>query len=183
MANQNLDAKNQWRQQLKLLRQNISSLRRQEASKQACQQLQELTAHAPFVLSFASIGSEIDLWPYNRYLAQEGRLVLPRIVDRELHLYQVKDFDCLETHRWGVPEPIPSLCASIEPSKIAIALIPGLGFDTKTNHRLGYGGGYYDRLLTKLKATKTWGIGFTEQNVYGLPYDSHDQTLNKIFLF
>lgn len=189
MANQNSDEgsaathKQKWRHQLKIIRQRINPLRRQAASEQACRTLKSLTQHASFILSFASIGSEINLWPFNQALAEEGRLVLPRISDQELLLYQVRDFNHLETHKWGVREPIPPLCCLVDLSEITIALIPGLGFDPATNARLGYGGGYYDRLLSRSMPAESWGIGFQEQAAEGIPSSPHDRHLDKILLF
>lgn len=175
--------KQQWRQRLMTVRQAIEPVRRKEASEQACEKLKTLTQQSLFILSFASFESEIDLWPLNQALAEEGRLVLPRLHDRELHLYQVKDFDHLEHHKWGFQEPVPSRCPLVDLSEISIALIPGLGFDPTTNTRLGYGGGYYDRLLARLPSAQAWGIGFLEQLVSGLPCNSHDKPLNKIYVF
>ena len=189
MANRKFDEnpaaalKQQWRQLLKIIRQEIDPRRRKEASELAYEKLKLLTQKAGFILSFASFGSEIDLWPYNKFLAEEGRLVLPRIADEELHLYQIQDFNHLESRTWGVQEPIPSLCCLVDLSEIVIALIPGLGFDPEAKTRLGYGGGYYDRLLAKTKSTQTWGVGFHEQLAKGLPCDTHDRPLNKIYLF
>lgn len=175
--------KGQWRKHLKIIRQNINPQRREEASTAACKKLKILTRQTRFILSFASIGTEIDLWPFNKILADEGRLILPRIADRELHLYQVQEFDQLETHPWGVQEPIPTRCTLIDSSEVEIALIPGLGFDTAAKTRLGYGGGYYDRFLANNRSTQAWGIGFREQLVKGLPHNAHDKPLSNIYLF
>lgn len=175
--------KNEWRKHLKTIRNKISPIRRKEASEIACETLKILTHEALFILSFASFGSEIDLWPLNQALADEGRLALPRMANRELHLYQVKNLSDLERHAWGLQEPIPSLSTLIEPSEITIALIPGLGFDPQAKTRLGYGKGYYDRLLARFKSTDAWGVGFHEQAIQGLPCEPHDKLLDKIYLF
>lgn len=175
--------KQKWRRQLKIIRQEIDPQRRKATSELACQTLKILTQHAPFILSFASIGSEINLWPFNQALAAEGRLILPRISDQELLLFQVQDLNHLETHKWDVREPIPALCRLVDLSEIAIALIPGLGFDPVKKARLGYGGGYYDRLLSKNMLAHSWGVGFLEQAVEGLPCSPHDRRLDKILLY
>lgn len=176
--------KQQWRELLKKLRQNLSADRRIKASIHACQQLGKLCEAAPYVLSFASFGSEINLWPFNQELASQGRLVLPRVeVDTTLQLFQVSDFNQLELHRLGMLEPKISECPLIDDSLIPIALIPGLGFDRETKYRLGYGQGYYDRLLKEMISVETWGIGFLEQGVKDLPYTYHDIPLKEIYLF
>lgn len=177
------DIKNRWRNRLKTIRNGIDSIRKSEASLLACETLPVLCHEALFILSFASFASEIDLWPFNHILMSEGRLVLPRVQEKNLTLYQVLDDSCLEKHPIGFLEPIPSSCKRIELSKIDIALIPGLGFDLQTHFRLGYGKGFYDRLLAHKKNTQSWGIGFREQSVEKLPYEPHDQPLDKIVLF
>jgi len=116
-------------------------------------------------------------------LMKQGNLVLPRVADGEIHLYHVDHLSHLEPHSWGYLEPIPSLCRRVDLSIIKTALIPGIGFDLTTHYRLGYGGGHYDRLLADALHTESWGIGFAEQAVEGLPYDPGDIPLNQILLF
>jgi 5-formyltetrahydrofolate cyclo-ligase len=52
--------------------------------------------------------------------------------------------------RWGIPEPKPHLFRQVEHREIDCVLVPGVAFDLN-GHRLGYGGGYYDRFLPLLK--------------------------------
>jgi 5-formyltetrahydrofolate cyclo-ligase len=184
MANQKFDlSKQEWRNRLKTIRQSISSSRREQAAAQACRKLKEWTQVAHWVLSFASVGSEINLWSLNQELAVEGRLVLPRLVSDRLLLFQVTTMDHLELHTWGFLEPSITHCLPIDYSQIDIALIPGLGFDFQTKHRLGYGQGYFDRLLALSTSTQTWGVGFLEQAVENLPHTHHDIPLHQIYLF
>lgn len=193
MANQKFDShspiaiaalKQQWRIRLKKIRQELSPDRHKKASLDACQQLIKKCTEARLVLSFASFGSEIDLWPFNQKLAEDGRLVLPVITEENrLTLFQVDHFSQLKRHQWSILEPNLSVCAPIDISLIDVALIPGLGFDLITKYRLGYGRGYYDRLLASISTKHTWGIGFEEQAVEDLPYSPEDIPLENICLF
>lgn len=178
-----IDPKHDLRQNLRLLRQNLSFTRRLEASCQAYLALHSICLNASYILSFASFDFEIDLKNLNEEWAAEKRLCLPRLVDNQLKLYQVTHLDQLIQHRWGMLEPIPSKCQLIEPYLIECALVPGLGFDKQTKHRLGYGKGCYDRLLSSFTFAKTYGIGFKEQEVNDLPYAQHDIPLTQIYLF
>lgn len=179
-----VDLKQQWRQRLKDIRQGLNPQRRQEAAAHACLQLKQWCQSTDLVLSFSSFGSEINLKAFNQQLAKEGRLVLPKMMgEQQLQLFRVTDFSHLELHRWGIFEPKTFGCPSIDISLIKIALIPGLGFDLKNKYRLGYGLGYYDRLLSNTTSTKTWGIGFLEQAIENLPYTTQDIPLNQIHLF
>lgn len=191
MANQKFDSnssiaalKQQWRDRLKSLRQNISENRQREASLQACEKLYQKSQKASYVLSFASVDSEINLWALNEKLFQEKRLVLPTINhENKLIPLLVTNLNQLVAGRYGILEPKLQYETSINSVMIDIALVPGLGFDLKTNHRLGYGKGYYDRFLASAPSIKTWGIGFLEQTVENLPQCEHDIALHDIFLF
>lgn len=177
-------AKQQWRILLKTIRQHLSKHRREQASNDACRQLNDICQHSSYVLSFASFNSEIDLWPFNQQLCEQKRLILPLITEgKRLELFHITDFNQLIPHQFGMLEPNPSECMQINLSEIEYALIPGLGFDRSTHYRLGYGMGYYDCLLASASTfTQTWGVGFLEQGVEGLPYSKEDVQLNHILL-
>ena len=132
------------------------------------------------ILSFASFGDEIDLWPLNRKLAEKNQLVLPRVEQGHLTLYEVEDLNQLILSSWGILEPPKD--KPIAPEKISLALIPGLGFDRR-KHRIGYGKGYYDRLLPKLIHAKKIGLGYQEQLLEALiPTDPEDHSLDELSL-
>lgn len=171
------------RKNLKDLRCGLGCERKREASLQALSFLKGLCEEVHLVLSFASFGSEIDLWQLNQNLLAEDRLVLPRLSENLLSLHYVKSLKHLETHSFGMLQPNPDNCPLIDPNNIEIALIPGLGFDLKTKARIGYGKGHYDRLLGSLKSAKLWGVGFHEQHVSNLPVDHFDIQMDDIFLF
>ena len=83
----------------------------------------------------------------------------------------------LKINKFGIPETISN--KKIYPN---ILLIPLVGFDLQLN-RLGYGGGYYDRYLSKFqdkhKIIKI-GVGFSFQKVKNLPINRHDKKLDCI---
>lgn len=102
------------------------------------------------VLAYASFGSEPDTWPFLRAVLAEGRtLLLPRVDRgaRRLVLHRVVDLTRdLAPGTWGIPEPLPGRCPALAVPAADVVLVPGVAFD-RTGGRLGYGGGYYDRLL------------------------------------
>ncbi len=102
------------------------------------------------ILGYASFGSEVHTRPFLQQVLASGRtLVLPR-VDREarlLVLHEVRGLDTeLRPGTWGIPEPAPARCRLVAPAEIDFVLVPGLVFDPDGG-RIGYGAGYYDRLL------------------------------------
>lgn len=164
-------------------RKNLSPARREEAKREAFKVLLPLLKEYPHILSFASKGEEIDLWPLNEQLAKERRLLFPRLEDDAIHPCQVDDLESLVLHpKWNVLEPDPALCKGVPLEQISLVLVPGAAFDLNLN-RLGYGKGHYDRFLAKLKVP-FWGVGFEEQMVKrGLEMEPHDVPLTKIYLF
>ena len=86
-------------------------------------------------------------------------------------------FDPLKINKYGIPEPISK--KKIYPK---ILLIPLVGFDNQLN-RLGYGGGFYDRYISKYsdkyKITKI-GFGFSFQKIKNLPVNKFDKKLDYI---
>jgi 5-formyltetrahydrofolate cyclo-ligase len=175
-----LNQKAEIRKSFLALRDSLTALRKTEASSLAYHELAKLPY--PHILSFFSFGSEIDLYPYNCLLAEQGRLILPKRNGQELELYRVKDlFNDLEIISLGLREPIANLCEKIDPATIDLALIPGIAFDCE-RFRLGFGKGHYDRFLKKNKL-KTMGIGFREQFIETLlPRDSWDVQLDSLCL-
>ena len=102
------------------------------------------------VLAYLSFGTEFPTLPFvNALLARGCDLALPK-VDREkrrLAIYLVKAPESDTTAGvWGIREPDPLRCAVADLRAIDAVLVPGVAF-SRTCERLGYGGGYYDRLL------------------------------------
>jgi 5-formyltetrahydrofolate cyclo-ligase len=62
---------------------------------------------------------------------------------------------------------------------IDAVLVPGLGFDS-SGHRIGYGGGVYDRILKKTPRATHVGLFFSTQEVRRLPVEPHDERLRLI---
>ncbi len=133
------------------------------------------------VSAFFPYLSEIDTRPLLGRLAGEGWTTALPIV---LKLGQP-----LEFRRWMPGEPtIPGKWDIPRPAEDAplvdpdVLLVPLLAFDRK-GYRLGYGGGFYDRTLEKLRNTKpvtAIGIAYSVQEVDSVLHDHHDQLLNYV---
>ena len=84
--------------------------------------------------------------------------------------------DEMSTVQWGIREPLASK-AEVYPG---VLLVPLLAFDRRGS-RLGYGGGFYDRTLQKLRAraaVTAVGISYDELEVDAVPHESYDQRLD-----
>lgn len=100
------------------------------------------------------------------------RLVAPRIdPSGELHLHALSG--PLRRHRFGPLEPLPE-APRVDPTEVDLALVPGLAF-SPTGGRLGYGGGYYDRLLPQLPGgAPRIGVTLEALLLEELPSEAHD---------
>ncbi|MGB5366799.1 MAG: 5-formyltetrahydrofolate cyclo-ligase [Polyangiales bacterium] len=128
---------------------------------------------AATVLAFASIGSEVQTRPIIEEAWSAGkRVALPRVDGDELRLHLIHSQAPLTVGAFSVPEPAED-APVIEPDEIDFALIPGLALDPR-GYRIGYGGGYYDRLIPRLSNACTCAVGYDFQlisEVPELPFD------------
>jgi 5-formyltetrahydrofolate cyclo-ligase len=139
--------------------------------------LPEFTS-ADTVMFFASFRSEVETGPMIRHALTSGkRVVLPKLKDKELALFEITDFDAdVSPGAWGIPEPHESRPAKIE--TIDLIIVPGAAFDERGN-RLGYGAGFYDKLLPAFKKM-TVALAFEVQILPQVPVDARDVPVKKI---
>lgn len=133
------------------------------------------------VSGFLSIESEINPAPLMAKLRRAGHpLCLPVIVAKAQPLIfrQFQPGDALKTVQWGIREPTddkPELLPDI-------VLTAGLAFDP-SGFRLGFGGGYYDRTLRKIRNLKSViaiGIAYDVQRIDAVPHLDYDEPLDWI---
>ncbi|HEU0015804.1 MAG TPA: 5-formyltetrahydrofolate cyclo-ligase [Longimicrobium sp.] len=139
-------------------------------------------AGARMLLLFASLPEEVATDEIAREALRRGITpVYPRSLgEGALSLHAVGDLAHLRPGRYGIREPDPGACEAVGVSAIDAALVPGLAWD-REGHRLGRGGGYYDRLL----AHPEWrafrcGLFFAAQEVPPLPADDWDSRLDAV---
>ena len=130
-------------------------------------------ADAGTVMVFSSFGSEVDTVPILEGLAERGiRLALPRVQDGEIAAVTYRPGDALTGGSFGALEPSDGeVVADVE---LDVIVTPGVVFDRR-GFRVGYGGGYYDRLFgrTRPDAFRV-AVGFALQVVDEAPHGSVD---------
>jgi 5-formyltetrahydrofolate cyclo-ligase len=133
---------------------------------------------ARVVMFFASFRSEVETGAMiQRALASGKRVVLPKVIGKELALCEIRDFNAdVVPGAWGIPEP--GECRPAKLDEIDLMIMPGAAFDERGN-RLGYGAGFYDRLLPAFTKT-TVALAFEEQLVPSVPSAPHDVPVHKI---
>lgn len=136
---------------------------------------------ATHVMAYSSFRSEWPSRAFNaRVLAAGCTLYLPR-VDRQtkrLAIHRVDDLDRLRPGVWQIPEPDPATCPVVtDLGVLDLILVPGVAFD-RQGGRLGYGGGFYDKLL--VDATRAYRLvgAYGFQVVPAVPMEAHDQRVD-----
>jgi len=136
-------------------------------------------APGAIVSGFSAIRDEIDPAQLLARLHREGfRLCLPVMEGKGLPLVfrAWSPGDAMGRVQWGIAEPLPDKSV-LEPD---IVLVPLLAFDAQ-GYRLGYGGGFYDRTLARLRAIKpvvAVGVAYDELKVDAVPHLHYDQPLD-----
>lgn len=123
---------------------------------------------AATVLAFASIRNEVRTEPsIEAAWSASKRVALPRVQGDELSLHLVEPRTPLVPGSFSIPEPAED-APRIEPGEIELALIPALAVDPR-GYRIGYGGGYYDRLIPRLSKACTCALAYDFQLISEVP--------------
>lgn len=142
------------RQQALKQRKSLNSLEVQGRSHEIAQRLLFLPEYqkAQNILVYMSFDNEVDTRAIITNAWQQKKRVLVPIChtsDKSMQISELCNFSELAPGTWGIPEPKKDCLRLAEPAVVDAAIIPGVAFD-KRGYRLGHGGGYYDRFLTKL---------------------------------
>jgi 5-formyltetrahydrofolate cyclo-ligase len=105
---------------------------------------------------------------------------VPLISEKEMVFVEIRSLTECQPGSFGIREPAYSPEKVLRPEEIDVAVFPGLAFDTKKN-RLGYGGGWYDRFLSKAGShAVSIGVAYPFQVVEDLPSEPHDLPLSDV---
>lgn len=138
----------------KAFRREISAKKRamtmaeiQAASDRLCEKLfeQECYKQARSIYAYLSYNQEVRTQKIlERAQADGKRVAVPKVIGDDMVFLWLDDLNAVSDGYCGIPEPIADTPVADDDS--ALVLMPGLAFDPE-GHRLGYGGGFYDRYL------------------------------------
>ncbi len=137
---------------------------------------------ASTLMVYLGFGSEVrtdDLILWGWGAGKRIAVPLCRPKSRELLACRIEGFDELERGHYGIREPKEDLIRPIPPEELDAVVVPAVAFDLQ-GHRLGYGGGYYDRYLPGAPQAIRIGAAFTCQIVAEIPADPHDVRMDRI---
>ena len=171
--------KTELRRSLLASRRNLSAEEWQTRSQQICDRLKDLSAFrsAHTVLAYFSIQQEPDL---SSLFAVNKLWGFPRCVGKSLFWHRWAIEDELVKGYYGIAEPADT-APMIEPEQVDLILVPCVAIDHR-GYRLGYGGGYYDRLLSlpAWLGKQTIGIVFEQARLVELPVEPWDRPLQAV---
>ena len=105
----------------------------------------EMYLSAKTIYGYLPYNQEVRTVPMLERALRDGkRVAVPKVFGNEMRFIYITDFSQVEKGYAGIPEPVADGPVADDPT--ALVLIPGLAFD-KEGHRIGYGGGFYDRFL------------------------------------
>ena len=151
-----------------------AALDREKISKEIVSLIRdwEIYKNAEHILSYSAFGSEFDLSPL--YKDKKNFYITRTNKDLSLSIHELESK--MEKHKYGYWQPVKNAKA-IEPNRMDLVLVPGLAF-SKNGARLGYGKGYYDRLLAKMAGVKFAGVCARAQIFSQLPQHKNDVKLH-----
>lgn len=172
-------AKRAIRRRMRTVLSEVDPGTRRVASAAACRRLTDLAAwrRASCVMLYLPLANEIDVLAAAVHAFRGDRTVCVPHVDwdrGDMAPVAVRSFDdaVLEADGTGVRTPVGG--RPVVPGAIDLVVIPALAYDI-AGHRLGRGGGYYDRFLPRLRpGAVRVGLVFDRQIVDFIPIETHD---------
>lgn len=176
--------KDELRKEILKKRRELASDEVSEKSEQILERLKStpLIDSAHVIMCYMDFRNEVETANIIEYLWSQDKVVVLPKVNKEmqmLELYQIEGFKDMIQSNMGILEPSTELPRVLE-TDIDLILAPGVAFDLK-GYRMGYGGGFYDKLIPNLRADcHIAALAFEIQLVEKLPVEAHDQPMSSI---
>lgn len=147
--------------------------------------LQELPCYqeADVIFAYMDMPGEVKMREFIRRSWADGKTVgVPKIIVSDtdnritaasMHFYQIDSFDVLHEGMMHIMEPDPERCKCLDSVEKALIVMPGVAFDTD-RHRIGYGGGFYDRYLARHPEHFTVAVAYKFQIFDQIPWEEQD---------
>lgn len=162
--------------QRKLCKDNLASLnvtQRNEYSSRIIEKLNDLIKD-DYVLTYYPFSNEVDVSLFN-----STKNVAYPVVDENHNMVFYKDSGNFQINKYGIKEPDVSKSETADISDYQYIIVPLVGFD-KDCHRLGHGGGYYDRFLNKNTSLIKIGVAYEIQRLEEICIEDNDISLDFI---
>ena len=176
------EAKRTLRKEMRTRRAALSQVETERSSEQIAQRVTMLSEWQSARIVHVFIGSLPGEVRTDRLISdcfrRNCRVMVP-VVDqstRSMRSVWLRSLDDLISTSWGGREPATTEAA--DESAIDVVIVPGVAFD-RTGHRLGMGGGYYDRFLSHIHAPRI-AVAHATQVIDHVPVETPDESVDII---
>ena len=129
------------------------------------------------ILTYVSLKEEVDTMELIKDSLKKGkRVAIPKCEGNDIVFYYINNLEDLEERSYGILEPKTN--EVVNDFDNSICIVPGIAFD-KTNNRIGYGKGFYDRFLEKYNGIKI-GLTYRECICDKIDSESNDIKMDMI---
>lgn len=149
-----------------------------EQIESASARLGELLAQSPLyqqaktIYGYLPYNQEVRTVPMLERAIREGkRVAVPKVYGEAMKFIYLEDLRRVERGYAGIPEPVDDGPVAQDPT--ALVLVPGLAFDAQ-GHRMGYGGGFYDKFLAEEPNHPTLALCYEFQMLPQIPTEEYD---------
>ncbi len=141
------------------------------AASQAYQDAKTIYGYLPY-------NQEVRTVPMLQRALNDGkRVAVPKCYGNEMRFIYLEDLTLVEKGYCGIPEPIAD--GPVADDETALVLMPGLVFD-REGHRIGYGGGFYDKFLAQEPTHPTLALCYAFQMVDHLETEAFDVPVDTV---
>ena len=132
----------------------------------------EAYQNAKTIYGYLPYNQEVRTVPMLEQALKDGkRVAVPKVYGDEMKFLYLNDLTAVAKGYSGIPEPIAD--EPVADDETALVLMPGLAFDPQ-GHRIGYGGGFYDKFLSAEPNHPTLALCYAFQMLPSLETEDHD---------
>lgn len=136
--------------------------------------------HATAIYAYLPYNQEVRTWDIIRRAWKDGKKVsVPKVYGDIMRFIRLESFDEVAPGSWSIPEPIRDV--PVADDEDALVLMPGLAFDPE-GHRMGYGGGFYDKYLSEHVHHTLVALCYPFQMLEKLETEEHDIPVHRVIV-
>ena len=173
--------KNELRSQIRRQKRAMTQAQIEQASRCLAEQFfrTELYRQAQTIYGYLPYNQEVRTVPMLQQALKDGKKVaVPKVYGDEMRFLYVTDLETgIAKGYCGIPEPVAD--GPVARDERALVLMPGLCFDPQ-GHRIGYGGGFYDKFLSREPEHPTLALCYGFQMLEHLETDTYDIPVDQV---
>ena len=136
----------------------------------------EIVRSSPLILTYVSFNNEVDTIKLIEHFLKSKKVAVPKLENNQMNFYFINSLGDLEAGTYNILEPTTK--TRVEEFLNSTCIVPGICF-SHDGHRIGYGGGYYDRFLNDYPGY-TIGLTYSECLDDTIIHEDHDVSVKRI---